>query len=94
MQRDKEQDRRIAIQRYLGGESPLAIWKSLGYSKQWFYKWLWRFHEGDEVAFELVTRHSVILRRADPHDFAYYLAVSETLGEWGSDADTEAFRNL
>ena len=49
---------------------------------------------GDEVAFELVTRHSVILRRADPHDFAYYLEVSETLGEWGSDADTEAFRNL
>jgi len=49
---------------------------------------------GDEVAFELVTSNSVILRRVDPHDFAYYLAVSETLGEWGSDADTEAFRNL
>ena len=49
---------------------------------------------GDEVAFELVTSNSVILRRVDPHDFAYHLAVSETLGEWGSDADTEAFRNL
>ena len=49
---------------------------------------------GDEVAFELVTGNSVILRRADPLDIAYHLAVSETLGEWGSDADTEAFRNL
>jgi len=49
---------------------------------------------GDEVAFELVTSNSVILRRVDPYDFAYYLAVSETLGEWGSDADTEAFRHL
>ena len=49
---------------------------------------------GDEVVFELVTGNSVILRRADPLDIAYHLAVSETLGEWGSDADTEAFRNL
>lgn len=48
MQRDREQDRRIAIQRHLGGERPLAIWTSLGYSKQWFYKWLRRFHEGNE----------------------------------------------
>ena len=48
MQRDKEQDRRIAIQRHLTGESPQSIWKSLGYSKPWFYRWLQRYREGTE----------------------------------------------
>jgi len=63
MQRDKEQDRRIAIQRHLGGESPLAIWTSLGYSKQWFYKWLRRFLEGDEGWFRSRSRRP----RTHPH---------------------------
>jgi AbrB family looped-hinge helix DNA binding protein len=49
---------------------------------------------GDEVAFELATGNAVILRRVDPHDFAYYVAVCGSLGEWDSEADTEAFRNL
>ena len=49
---------------------------------------------GDEVTFELSTGGAVIVRRAEPDDAAYHLAVSETLGEWCSDADTEAFRYL
>ena len=48
---------------------------------------------GDDVTFELTKGDTVILRRVEP-DAAFYLAVSETLGEWGSDADNEAFRCL
>ena len=48
MRRDKERDRRIAIQRHLSGEKPQSIWRSLGYSSSWFYKWLGRYHEGTE----------------------------------------------
>jgi len=48
MPRDKEQDRRVAIQRYFAGESSESIWRSLGYSKPWFYKWLQRYLEGSD----------------------------------------------
>jgi AbrB family looped-hinge helix DNA binding protein len=48
---------------------------------------------GDEVTIEFASGKGVILRRDGP-DAAFYLAVSETLGEWGSDADNEAFRFL
>jgi len=48
---------------------------------------------GDGVTFELTIGDTVILRRVEP-DAAFDLALSETLGEWGSDADNEAFRCL
>ena len=48
---------------------------------------------GDEVTFEITAGDAVILRRVDA-DVAYHLAVSDTLGEWSSDADNEAFRDL
>lgn len=35
--------RQKAVQKYLEGESPAAIYKSLGSSKAWFYKWLKRY---------------------------------------------------
>jgi hypothetical protein len=40
-------DRQAAIQRSVDGESPVNIWASLGYSKQWFYRWLKRWQEED-----------------------------------------------
>jgi len=49
---------------------------------------------GDDVAFELAIGDAVVLRRVEPDDAPYEVAISETLGEWGSDADTEAFRHL
>jgi len=48
---------------------------------------------GDHVTFELITGDAVILRRVES-DAGYHLAISETLGEWVSDADNEAFRHL
>lgn len=48
---------------------------------------------GDLVAYE-VKDDRAILRRAEPFDAAYHSAVSETLEEWGSLDDEEAFRDL
>ena len=51
-----EEDRQRAIERYLDGESPAAIYRSMGYSRQWFYKWLQRGMEGAEEWFRERSR--------------------------------------
>jgi len=38
-----EHDRVIAIKRYLGGERPSTIAKSMGRSRKWVYKWIERY---------------------------------------------------
>lgn len=43
----REKGRQQAIQRYFMGQSPSAICASMGYSREWFYKWLRRFEAGD-----------------------------------------------
>jgi hypothetical protein len=40
-------DRQRAITRYLNGERPATICRALGYSREWFYKWLARYQSGD-----------------------------------------------
>lgn len=43
-----EQDlRKQAIERYLKGESPKSIYSHLNRSKNWFFKWLKRYQNGD-----------------------------------------------
>ena len=45
--------REKAIKRYLNGESPKEIYRSLGKGKTWFFKWLKRYKlEGDNWACE------------------------------------------
>ena len=39
--------RKTAIQRYLLGEKPKAIYTDLKRSKKWFFKWLKRYQSGD-----------------------------------------------
>ncbi len=48
---------------------------------------------GDTVVYE-VEGERVVLRRAEPFDLAYHAALTETLDEWASEADEEAFRDL
>ncbi|HEV8131847.1 MAG TPA: AbrB/MazE/SpoVT family DNA-binding domain-containing protein [Acidobacteriota bacterium] len=48
---------------------------------------------GDIIAYE-VEGKVVRLRRLDPFDAAFHAALSQTLDEWSSDADEEAFRDL
>lgn len=43
----REKERQQAIQRSLMGQSPSAICACMGYSRDWFYKWLRRFEAGD-----------------------------------------------
>jgi len=75
MRKNIEQDRQRAIQRFLDGESPVSIWTSLGYSKQWFYRWLdrWR-QEEDNWACERSRR---------PHTFPQRTAIEvEEIVKW------------
>ena len=48
---------------------------------------------GDIVAYEL-EGESVRLKRVDPFDAAYHSAIAETLEEWNSPEDEEAFNDL
>ena len=48
---------------------------------------------GDAIAFE-VDGDEVRLRKARPVDSAFHRALEQTLGEWTSDADEVAWRDL
>ncbi len=48
---------------------------------------------GDTVIYE-VEDDRAVLRREDPFDIAYHAAVSETLEEWTTTEDEEAFGDL
>jgi AbrB family looped-hinge helix DNA binding protein len=60
---------------------PLAVRKHL------------RLGRGDTVVFE-IERDRVFVRRALPIDLAYATAVSDTLAEWDSPNDDDAYRDL
>ena len=48
---------------------------------------------GDTVSFE-VAEGALILRKVDPFDAAFHAALADTLDEWASPEDDEAFRDL
>ncbi|MFQ5744336.1 MAG: AbrB/MazE/SpoVT family DNA-binding domain-containing protein [Acidobacteriota bacterium] len=48
---------------------------------------------GDRLLYE-IEEDSVRLRRLDPFDAAFHEALTETLDEWASTGDDEAFRDL
>jgi len=48
---------------------------------------------GDVIAFD-VDGNEVRLRKATPVDLEFAGALSDTLGEWSSEADDEAYRDL
>lgn len=48
---------------------------------------------GDTIAFD-VARGAVRLRKARPLDLAFARAVEDTLQEWTSQADDQAYRDL
>jgi antitoxin PrlF len=48
---------------------------------------------GDTVIYEVEDERAV-LRRAEPFDIAYHAALSDTLDEWASPEDEEAFGDL
>ncbi|MPZ17272.1 MAG: AbrB/MazE/SpoVT family DNA-binding domain-containing protein [Luteitalea sp.] len=48
---------------------------------------------GDYIAYEL-GEGRVSLRRVEPFDLEFHAALSETLDEWSTPEDEEAFRDL
>lgn len=48
---------------------------------------------GDNVAFDIEDER-VVLRKAQPLDLEYLSGVEETLSEWGSEEDEQAYANL
>jgi putative transposase len=48
MKRKQQRDRKFAIERYLSGEQITSIARSMGYSRQWVYKWIERHESGDD----------------------------------------------
>ncbi len=52
-----------------------------------------KLNAGDAIAFD-VTGDEIHLRKAVPTDLAFAHAIGETLTEWNSDVDEEAFRDL
>jgi len=56
MQKKHEKDRQEAIDRYLAGERASEVWRSLGYSKRWLYKWLSRYKKGEDKWYDDESR--------------------------------------
>ena len=52
-----------------------------------------RASPGDLIEYELQD-NVVLVRRADPFDRGFHAALSDTLTEWSSPEDEEAFRDL
>lgn len=48
--------RKKAIQRYLQGEKPKAIYTDLKRSKKWFFKWLRRYQSGEREWYKDLSR--------------------------------------
>jgi putative transposase len=44
----EQQLRKLAIERYVKGESPKLIYNDLNRSKNWFFKWLKRYKSGNQ----------------------------------------------
>jgi len=44
---EEENLRKMAIEQFLQGKSPVAIYRDMGRSKFWFFKWLHRYQSGD-----------------------------------------------
>jgi transposase-like protein len=53
---DEETLRKMAIEQYLHGKEPVSIYKELGRTKPWFFKWLNRYQSGDKQWFEDQSR--------------------------------------
>jgi antitoxin PrlF len=49
--------------------------------------------KGDRVIFE-IQEEGVLIKRLSPTDWAYLAAVSDTMSEWLSEADEEAYSDL
>ena len=61
----KEEGLRIqAITKYIEGERSSSIYSNLDRSKSWFFKWLRRFHNGEELWYKDSSRAPKIINKS------------------------------
>lgn len=63
MSKEKERVRKQALGRYENGEAASTIWRSLGQSRPWFYKWRCRYQSGQADWYLEQSRNP----RSNPH---------------------------
>jgi len=61
MEKENNQQRILAVERFKNGESPESICTSLGKSKAWLYKWLGRYLESDDSWHESRSRRPLTI---------------------------------
>ncbi|MDE3045778.1 MAG: AbrB/MazE/SpoVT family DNA-binding domain-containing protein [Verrucomicrobiota bacterium] len=49
---------------------------------------------GDQVLYELLPDDTVVVRKTSPLDLEYTQALSETMNEWKSEEDEQAYKDL
>lgn len=65
----EEELRKQAILRHvIGGEEPKAIYTELHRSKQWFFKWLKRYHTGSADWYEDISKAPLRRPQGTPHE--------------------------
>jgi len=52
-----------------------------------------RLHAGDAIAFD-IERKRILVRKARKIDLQWHRSLEGTLGEWSSEADEKAYRDL
>jgi putative transposase len=81
---DEETVRRIAIAWFEQGESPSEIWRRLGRSRRWFFKWLARYRAEGPAALQGRSRaHRAHPRTSPPAVRAKVLELREAHAGWG-----------
>jgi putative transposase len=53
---DEESLRKMTIEQFLQGKETVTIYKELGRTKPWFFKWLTRYQSGDKQWFQDQSR--------------------------------------
>lgn len=51
-------------------------------------------HAHDQIAYEILSDNTVVIRKVTPLDAEYLKSLNYTLSEWDSDDDDDAFRHL
>jgi putative transposase len=68
MKDDIQQERILAVRRFLNGERPEAICASLGHSKAWLYKWVVRYVADDSSWSESLSRQPLTVACRTPKE--------------------------
>ncbi|MBS0607571.1 MAG: type II toxin-antitoxin system PrlF family antitoxin [Parachlamydiales bacterium] len=53
-----------------------------------------RLKKGDQVAYELLSDGTVVLRKTTPIDLQYLNSIEALLSEWESEDDEQAYKDL